>query len=81
LDKDWGFPDFYTIKSSWVDDLVVKILIYYIIFEGAKPHLVSDAHAEHTRKELMRMLTAQHAYQLLTRMLSMRTSSLRVCSA
>jgi hypothetical protein len=32
------------------------------------PHLVSDAHAEHTRKELMRML-------------SMRTSSLRVCSA
>ncbi len=29
---------------------------------------VSDAHAEHTRKELMRML-------------SMRISSLRVCSA
>ena len=32
------------------------------------PHLVSDAHAEHTRKELMRML-------------SMRTNSLHVCSA
>jgi hypothetical protein len=27
------------------------------MFEGAKPHLVSDAHAEHTRKELMRMLS------------------------
>jgi hypothetical protein len=27
------------------------------MFERAKPHLVSDAHAEHTRKELMRMLT------------------------
>jgi len=37
------FPDFYTIKS-------------HLIFEGAKPQLVSDAHAEHTRKELMRML-------------------------
>jgi hypothetical protein len=32
------------------------------------PHLVSDAHAEHTRKELMRML-------------SMRISYLRICSA
>ena len=32
------------------------------------PHLVSDTHTEHTRKELMRML-------------SMRISSLRVCSA
>jgi hypothetical protein len=31
------------------------------------PHLVSGAHAEHTRKELMRML-------------SIRISSLRVCS-
>jgi hypothetical protein len=49
------FPDFYTIKSSWVGDLVVKIII--LIFEGAKPHLVSDAHAEHTRKELIRMLS------------------------
>jgi hypothetical protein len=42
------FPDFYTIKSSWEGDLVVK---------GAKLHLVSDAHAEPTRKELMRMLS------------------------
>jgi hypothetical protein len=47
------FPDFYTIKSSWVGDLLVKILI----FERAKPHLVSNAHAGHTRKELMRMLS------------------------
>ena len=23
------FPDFYTIKSSWVGDLMVKILTYY----------------------------------------------------
>jgi hypothetical protein len=26
------FPDFYTIKSSWVGDLVVKILTLYINF-------------------------------------------------
>ncbi len=29
----------------------------------------------------MRMLIAQHAHQFLTRVLSMRASSLRVCSA
>ncbi len=51
------FPDFYTIKSSWVGDLLVKILTYYFNFLRAKPHLVSDAHAEHTRKELKRMLS------------------------
>jgi hypothetical protein len=51
------FPDFYTIKSSWVGDLMVKILTYYFNFEGAKPHLVSDEHAEHTGKELMCMLS------------------------
>jgi hypothetical protein len=62
------FPDFYRIKSSWVGDLVVKLLTYYFNFKGATLHLVSDAHAEHTRKELMRML-------------SMRISYLRVCSA
>jgi hypothetical protein len=51
-------------------DLQCTILHKLIIlnFEGAKPHLVFDAHAEHTRKELMRML-------------SMHISSLRVCSA
>ncbi len=26
------FPDFYTIKYSWVGDLVVKILTYYFNF-------------------------------------------------
>ncbi len=26
------FPDFYTIKSSWVGDLLVKILTYYLNF-------------------------------------------------
>ncbi len=41
--------------------------IIILIFQGAKPHLVSGAHADHTRKELMRML-------------SMRISSWRVCS-
>ncbi len=41
------FPDFYTIKSSWVGYLLVKILIIILIFERAKLHLVSDAHAEH----------------------------------
>ncbi len=27
-----NFPDFYAIKSSWVGDLVVKILTYYFNF-------------------------------------------------
>jgi hypothetical protein len=49
------FPNFYTIKSSWVGDLVVKILTYYFFWGEAKPHLVSGAHAEHTHKELLRM--------------------------
>jgi hypothetical protein len=26
------FPDFYTIKSSWVGDLLVRILTYYFNF-------------------------------------------------
>jgi hypothetical protein len=74
------FSDFYTIKSSWVGDLLVKILTIILIFERAKPHLVSDARAELTLKELMRMLSirirapdayAQYAHQFLTRMLSM----------
>ncbi len=29
------FPDFYTIKSSWVGDLVVNILTYYFNFWGS----------------------------------------------
>ncbi len=29
------FPDFYTIKSSWVGDLAVKILPYYFYFGGS----------------------------------------------
>jgi hypothetical protein len=33
------------------------------------PHLVSDAHAEHTRKEL------KHTHQFLLRMLRVRISS------
>jgi hypothetical protein len=49
------FPDFYTIKSSRVCDLVVKILTYY--FKGAKPHLVSDAYAQGMHQFLMRMLS------------------------
>ncbi len=58
----------YTIKPFWVDDFVVKILItYYFNFWGSQALLVSDAQAEHTRKELMRTL-------------SMRISSLRACS-
>jgi hypothetical protein len=27
-----NFPDFYAIKSSWVGDLVVKILTYFFNF-------------------------------------------------
>jgi hypothetical protein len=59
------FHNFHTIKPFWVDDFLVKLII--LIFGGARPHLVSDAQAEHTRKELMCML-------------SMRISSLRACS-
>jgi hypothetical protein len=29
------FPDFYTIKSSWVGDLVLQILAYYLNFSGS----------------------------------------------
>ncbi len=29
------FPDFYTIKSSWVGDLLVKLLTYYFNFWGS----------------------------------------------
>jgi hypothetical protein len=74
------FHYFYTIKPFCVDDFVVKILLYYFNFGGARPHLVSDAQAEHTRKELMRTISmhisslrarAQCTHQFLTRMLSM----------
>jgi hypothetical protein len=34
-----------------------NINLFILIFEGAKPHLVSDMQAEHTRKELMCMLS------------------------
>jgi hypothetical protein len=30
------FHYFYTIKPSWVDDFVVKILTYYFIFWGSQ---------------------------------------------
>jgi hypothetical protein len=30
--RSLGFPDFCAIKSSWVGDLVVKILTYYFNF-------------------------------------------------
>jgi hypothetical protein len=55
------FPDFYTIKSSCEGGKNINLLFI-------KPNLFSAAHAEHSRKELMRML-------------SMRISSLRLCSA
>ncbi len=61
------FHYFYTIKPFWIDDLGVKILTIFLSFGGARPHLVSYAQAEHTRKGLMRTL-------------SMRISSLRACS-
>jgi hypothetical protein len=47
--------------------LWLKYKLIILIFGGARPHLVSDAQAEHTRKELMRTL-------------SMRIRSLRACS-
>jgi hypothetical protein len=47
--------------------LWLKYLLIILSFGGARPHLISDAQAEHTRKELMRVLR-------------MRISSLRACS-
>jgi hypothetical protein len=47
--------------------LWLKYELIILSFGGARPHLVSDAQAEHTRKELMRTL-------------SMRISSLLACS-
>jgi hypothetical protein len=48
-----GFPDFYTIKSLWEGDFVVKI--FFFIFRGAKS-AVPSKHAEHTHQERMRTL-------------------------
>jgi hypothetical protein len=47
--------------------LWLKYSLIILIFGGARPHLVSDAQAEHTRKELMHTI-------------SMPISSLRACS-
>ncbi len=54
--------------GMWFGGKTINLLFY----GGAKPHLVSGAHAD---------AYAQHVHQDLTHMLSMRTSSLRVCSA
>jgi hypothetical protein len=68
------FPNFYTIKSSWVGDLLVKILTiltYYFNFWGsyaAFSFWPAYWASEHTHKELMRMLRV-------------RISSWCVCSA
>ncbi len=60
--------------------LWLKYYLIILIFWGARPHLVSDAQADHTRKELMRTISmhisslrghAQCTHQFLTRMLSM----------
>jgi hypothetical protein len=78
LDRS-DFHYFYTIKPFWVDDFVVKILTYYFNFWGSQASFifwcVSWAYAWGADAY------AQHAHQLLTRMLSARISSWRVCSA
>jgi len=60
--------------------LWLKYYLIILILWGARPHLVSDAQADHTRKELMRTISmrisslrahAQRTHQFLTRMLSM----------
>jgi hypothetical protein len=56
------FHDFYTIKPVWVCDFGAKIYTFTLIFGVARHHLISDAHAE-------------HAHQLLTRMLSVSIKS------
>jgi hypothetical protein len=90
------FPDFYTIKSSWVGDLVVKILTYYFNFWGSYAAFsfwhagyasVPDAYAQHVLKGLCSVHVlvpdayAQCMHQFLTRMLSARISSWRARSA
>ncbi len=53
------FPEFSTIKSIWVGDFGIKILIKYLNFwVGARHHLNSYAHAEQKHKFLMRKLFA-----------------------
>jgi hypothetical protein len=55
----YDFHDFFhTIKSLCVGDFGVKILINILIFGRARRHLNSYAHAVHTHKFLMRMLSA-----------------------
>jgi hypothetical protein len=51
------FHDFYTIKPFWVGDIVVKIKLVIEIFWGTTSHLISSECTEHTRKELMHMLS------------------------
>ncbi len=73
------FPNFYTIKSSSVGDLLVKILTYYFNFWGSYAAFsfwrAYWAYASGTDAY------AQHAHQFLMRMLRVRISSWCVCSA
>ncbi len=73
------FSDFNTIKSSWVGDLLVKILTYYFNFWGSYAAFsfwrACWAYASRTDAY------ARHAHQFLMRMLRARISSWCVCSA
>jgi hypothetical protein len=73
------FPDVYTIKSSWVGDVVIKILTYYFNFWGSYAAFsfrrACWAYASGTDAY------AQHTHQFLMRMLRERISSWCVCSA
>ncbi len=73
LDRS-DFPDFYTIKSSWVGDLLIKILTYYFKFwefltrmlsRRVRNSCVCSAYASGPDAY------AQHAHQFLTHVLSM----------
>ncbi len=70
------FPDFYTIKSSWVGDLLVKILTYYFNFLGSYAAFsfwrACWAYAKGTDA---------YAHQFMMRMLRVRISSWCICSA
>ncbi len=82
----FGFSWFFHHKACLGRWLWAKVQTNFY-FGGARHHLISCAHAEHTRKEMMRMLThcsgyasvpyafSQSMHQFLTRTLRVRFSS------
>ena len=61
----WGQKNFFPGELLRPFVRVKNDFLKFLIFERAKPHLVSDAHAEHTRQELMRMLSIRISFPFL----------------